>query len=450
MPAVTPDLALPADWRLDLSDAELRAIAAALDGDVDRGLRREPGAALATLPAYVGVPRAAARGRVLCLDAGGTNVRAALVTVTSDEVAVGQVRHAPLPGTRTPVDRPTFFAGLAALLAPDVARVRRIAFCFSYPAEVFPDGDAVLLRWTKEVQAQGVEGARVGQGLVEGLVALGHPGDYRVVVLNDTVTTLLAATRDPQTRGCAAFVGVVVGTGTNMAAFEPAAAVKGAAPSWTGGPLAVNLESGNFGTFPRGVLDERLAQATHDPARQWLEKAVSGQYLGALFHLAMRDWASRGGLPATLAEAAHTQPPPPAAALSRLLAAAPAESPWERLFRDDPAARPVGLAVARSLAGRSARLVAAGLAALVERAARAGGPAPDRRAGRAGHAPAAPVAIAAEGSLFWGVPGYREIVVDTIARLTSHPVRVVRIPDANLKGAALAALTRTGTRRSSG
>jgi hexokinase len=422
-------ITLPQDWRLELSDRDLREIACALDEEMDRGLARQPGAALAMIPAYVGLPRRSARGRVLCLDAGGTNVRAALVTVRPDELVIGPQHRAALPGTGEVVDHDRFFRELAELL-PEAARVSRIGFCFSYPAEVLPDGDAILLRWTKEVRARGVEGARVGEGLRAALRARGRRGAFCVVVLNDTVTTMMAATRDPETRGCTRFIGVVVGTGTNMAAFEPLGSARLAAPTWKRGPLAFNLESGNFRSFPRGVLDERLAQTTRDPDHQWFEKAVSGQYLGELCYLALRDLAIRGGVPHALGEAAARLPPPPTAALSRLLAGTSGETPWERLAAEEGVVRVRMTEICRALCRRSARLCAAGLMALVERAARSG-------VGNEG-----PTAIAAEGSVFYGVPGYRDVVLETLHRLTPHPVRLVRIEDANLKGAALAALGR--------
>lgn len=430
--AASDTVTLPPEWRLELSDDDLRAMASALDEEIERGLRDEEGRDLAVLPAYVGVPRKGACGRVLCLDAGGTHVRGAVVTIDAQGATVGAVRHARLPGTQGAVERDAFFEELARLLAPDAGRLRRIGFCFSYPAEVRPDGDAVLLRWTKEIRAAGVEGARVGQGLCAGLARLGRRGPFRVVVLNDTVTTLIAATRDPQTAGCAGFVGLVVGTGTNMAAFEPAARARRRAPTWRGGPLAFNLESGNFRRFPRGSLDEQLAAGTHDPERQWLEKAVSGHYLGELSHRALRDLAARGAAPAALGQACGALGPPSSRALSRLVAGASPESPWEEWVDAHPEARAPVRAVMRALVTRSARLVAGGLACLVSRAA-----ATARRKG-------AEVAVAAEGSAFWGLPRYRDIVVDTLGRLTPTPVRLVRIADANLRGAALAALGRRG------
>jgi len=52
--------------------------------------------------------------------------------------------------------------------------------------------------------------------------------------------------------------------------------------------------------------------------------------------------------------------------------------------------------------------------------------------------------VAAEGATFWGLPRYSSLVEETLHRLTAAPVRLVRIADANLRGAALAALGRRG------
>jgi hexokinase len=439
------DIRLPSEWKLELGARDLASIAAALDAELDRGLDKTPGADLAMLPAYVGVPARSAHGHVLCLDAGGTNVRGAPVTVTPEEVSVGAIRHAPLPGITTAVGRAEFFRGLAQLIAPEAARARRVGFCFSYPAEVLPDGDAVLLRWTKEVRAAGVEGRRVGEGLQEALAALGRRRRFRIVVLNDTVTTLVASTRDARTLGCIGHVGVVVGTGTNMATFVPAARARRRAPTWRGGPLAFNLESGNFRGFPRGALDEGLARRTSDPGRQWLEKAVSGHYLGELCFLALRDLEARGAGPRVLARGVRTLPPPTTAELSRVVAGQRGDGPWERHLAADREALRWMRAVSGALLHRSAQLVGAGLGALVRRHAAAA-------------TCAGPVAIAAEGAVFFGVPGYRDTVLATIAAITTAPVRLVRIEEANLRGAALAALTRPprvratapGTRRGRG
>ena len=65
MSAAMAPTALPPEWRLDLSDGDLRQISAALDDDVERGLRREPGADLAVLPAWVGLPDRSAYGLAL-------------------------------------------------------------------------------------------------------------------------------------------------------------------------------------------------------------------------------------------------------------------------------------------------------------------------------------------------------------------------------------------------
>ena len=424
---------LPQEWRLELADDELRRVAVALHGEIERGLEGKKHRDLATLPAFVGMPRRSTRGKAVCLDVGGTLVRAAAVRVDGSELEVGEVKQALLPGVREPVDRKAFFGVLAELVQPLLGRLRRIGFCFSYPAKILPDGDAVLLRWTKEVRAAGVEGTRVGKGLQEALRRLGRKGEMRVAVVNDTVTTLLAATRDPETEGCVGFVGLVVGTGTNMACFEPGTRAKSVPKTWRG-LVAFNLESGNFKGFPRGTLDERLAAETLDPDRQWFEKAVAGQYLGELARIALQDLVSRGKAPAELGTSAQELGPLTSRAMARILSGASPESPWEEWLDDHPEALAVARAVMRAVVERSARLVAAGLACLVERAAHGA----SRHGGE--------VAIAAEGSAFYGLPRYREIVEETLQRLTNVRFRIVRVPNANLKGAALAVLTQADHR----
>jgi hexokinase len=81
--------------------------------------------------------------------------------------------------------------------------------------------------------------------------------------------------------------------------------------------------------------------------------------------------------------------------------------------------------VAEALLDRAADLVAAGLAGMIQ------------ASGRGGR-----VGIVAEGSLFWGDPGFRPRVQDTLGNLVAPGVefQVLSLGDANLIGSAYAAL----------
>ena len=82
-------------------------------------------------------------------------------------------------------------------------------------------------------------------------------------MLNDTVASLFAGLTDSSYD---AYIGLIVGTGTNMATFIPADKIKKLSPSHkVDGLIPVNLESGNF----------------HPPFLTAVDNtAVSGMYLG--------------------------------------------------------------------------------------------------------------------------------------------------------------------------
>ncbi|RMH00899.1 MAG: hypothetical protein D6702_12740, partial [Planctomycetota bacterium] len=191
---------------------------------------------IAALPAWLPPPPPGLAGQALVVDAGGSNVRAAWVELPAG--GGGLVRHAGPVHAELPRDVDAgglfaFQAELAAELGPPPGLP--VGYCFSYPSDCRPDGDAVLRRWTKGVAIPGVEGRPVGAPLRAALADRGlRPGPVRV--LNDAVAALLAAA---WTAGAESeCVGLIVGTGSNMAAFLRRPPDREA--------RAVNLESGNF------------------------------------------------------------------------------------------------------------------------------------------------------------------------------------------------------------
>jgi hexokinase len=211
-------------------------------------------------------------------------------------------------------------------------------------------------------------------------------------VLNDTVAALLAGAMGSGDHQHG--IGLVVGTGSNMAAFFPRALL-GKLGLPPGPAMAVNLESGNLGLVDLTGWDLELDMASDNPGRQAFEKAVSGRYLPRLY--AHATDAPQAG-----------DPEEGAGALVRLRDAGPSEQ----------------AALAAGILDRSADLVACGLAAVLDAL------------------PPGRCVVAAEGGLFWKAPGYADRVRATLAGLGAGAdlVRIVGIDDANLAGAAAAAL----------
>jgi hexokinase len=378
---------------LPLSTQALNDVRAALAQRIRAGLARE-GEEIRALPAFLAPPIARLQGRALTIDTGGTNMRAAVVELGADgseRVAMGPV-HAPVPTGRdgARVTALDFWRAHVELVeqiteqhGADAVRGLPVGFCFSYPSASQQNHDARLLRWTKGVEVDGVEDTLVGAALTDALRARGlEPGP--VVVLNDTVAALMAGVRDAHDP--AHTIGLIVGTGTNIAAFfDKDAMPKLAHAAWRG-PMAVNLESGNFAPPHLSPCDDVVDQASDNPGAQRFEKAVSGHYL-----------------PLVARALSKTPAPADGAALVALASA--------------------GDATCRAVLERSADLVAAALAGVADVSA-----------------PGHTLTVLAEGGLFWSPSGYAERVSRTLASL-GLSMRIVKKPDANLIGSAAAALS---------
>ncbi len=382
---------------LRLDPEQLREIRESLARRIGAGLQEEKSQVRA-LPAWLPRPRQGLAGEALVLDTGGTNMRAARVRIQPDgshQVEAGPV-EAPVPTGRDgpAVTAADFFAAQVALLSRLAPRPGLpLGYCFSYPAEVTPEADARLIRWTKGVEILGVEGNLVGRPLAQAMEqAAFAPSGFRV--LNDTVAAMLAGAGQHAGR-FDDFIGLIAGTGTNMAGFFKTAQIpKLPRGGWPHDEMAVNLESGNFHPPHLSLWDEELDQALDHPGHQRFEKAISGHYLPYLFQ---RITAQVGFEP----EKGSAQ----------LVAMRGARGP--------------GL-TAEALLTRSARLVAAGLAGLIQTSGQR-----------------ARVGIVAEGSLFWGDPEFRPEVEKTLADLVPPGVHfeILHVPDANLVGSAFAALS---------
>jgi hexokinase len=378
-----------------LSPAALERLRAGFAEQIRDGLGRE-GGSIAALPAWLPRPAAGLGGRALVVDIGGTNMRAALVELGSDGLRVLAGPHtAPVPGVGDPgVSAEALFDAQACLVARlEPPADLPLGYCFSYPARVLPCGDAELIHWTKDIRVPGVEGERVGALLRAALERAGvSVGPLRV--LNDTVAALLAGAMLPEAAGCEHSLGLVVGTGTNMACFVPGdRLVK--LPALAKAPaMAVNLESGNLALVDQTGWDLELDMASDNPGLQAMEKAVSGRYLPRLFLLAAGD-----------PEACD-----PERGAGELVALREGGGPTATL--------------AGAVLDRSASLVACGLAAVLD------------------CLPPGRCLVAAEGGLFHKAPGYAQRVERELAALlgSGEQVRFARIPDANLAGAAAAAL----------
>jgi len=418
--------------RMDPARLDLRAFCRAYLEEMVRGLDGRP-SSLPMIPTYIETSREVPRGeRVIALDAGGTNMRVA--SVSFDEAGAplieGLTRHR-MPGVDAAVStKEEFFRILADAVRPHLRGTDRIGFCFSYPAEITPQKDGRLIQFTKEIKAEGVEGELVGEGLARALAA---DGIARIILLNDTVATLLAGRNAVPGRRFDDFIGLVCGTGLNAAYVERNALIRKLGAG-NGGSMVVNTESGSFARGARGAVDDAFDATMANPGRYRHEKTISGAYLGALCLFAARSAARAGFLSGEISRRIEgvaslstrelndflLYPDRPDHALGAACRGAPAEDARALYVLCD------------TIVERAAALVAVNLAGIVLKTGR-------------GRDPRYPVCITVDGTTFWQLRTFRFRVESWMRRLLFGDLErtweIASVDDAPLLGAAIAALT---------
>ena len=345
----------------------------------------------------------------------------------------GLVRHR-MPGVDAELESDEFFRAMAGFVLPLSRQAEKIGFCFSYAAEMTPGKDGKLLWFSKEIKARGVIGQLVGGSLVQALAAASGGKPSRIVLVNDTVATLLAGRNAQPGRRFDDFVGLVCGTGINIAYVESNSRIGKVTGLDGSGAQIINTESGSFAGSPSGRIDDLFDATTAGPGTYRHEKMISGAYLGALCLFTAKQ-AARGGC---LTAAAGDTLEGVASLSTRELN--------DFLLYPDSADNPLGAACGRmsaddarslyslcdALVERAAVLVAVTLSAIVLRTGR-------------GRDPRYPVCMTVDGTTFWQLRGFRcRVEAHMRAFLSGVNARaweITSVEDAPLLGAAIAALT---------
>ncbi|MBN1145453.1 MAG: hexokinase [Bacteroidales bacterium] len=396
--------------QFDLSNEQLIDIANSLTKKVVTGLQ-EDGTEIKCLPTYIHPKKDGIKGQATVFDLGGTNFRVATVSVGSKSEVTGSTERDITEMKNKGFTREDLFNAQAKTLSQvEIPKDSPIGYCFSYPAKSLTDGDAELIHWTKGVGIDQMEGKPVGKPLLKYLNENTSSRFTGIRVVNDTITSLFAGLLNP---GFDAYIGLIVGTGTNMATFFPSEYIPKirAMKDWSG-DTPVNLESGNFFPPHLTAIDDQVDASSNNKGFQRFEKAISGMYLGRVFMEAFPNDKFDEGFSAVN---------------------------LTRMINNPGDSKPEYVEVAYQIYERSAKLVAASIAGLVKNL-KAADPATKK------------VQVLAEGSLFWskiktGKASYAEMVdkyVNQLVKDLSMPdvtVKIARMENANLIGAAMAVLS---------
>jgi hexokinase len=261
--------------------------------EMEAGLAAEP-STLMMIPTYI-IPRGGVPDGVpvAVLDAGGTNLRAAVVTFLHGEPHIDGFRTRRMPGTDGEVGADEFFDTLAEFVEPAVSKCGRLSFCFSYAAEPVPGGDCRVLMLTKQLNVKGIVGEMAGSRLAASLAKRGCTG-VRFCVINDSAAVLMAGISSPEATPEGGCVGFILGTGTNTSYLEQCPRIAKNGISGLDGRMIINTESGGYGLFPQTDIDLELDSKNSDTGKYKYEKMVSGRYEGPLALLTLKKACGEG------------------------------------------------------------------------------------------------------------------------------------------------------------
>jgi hexokinase len=421
--------------RMHPAAVDLARVTDAFLDEMSRGLAGQT-SSLPMIPTYIETSRAVPVGeKVIALDAGGTNMRVAVVSFDAHgKPLVEDLTRHRMPGSDAAVDKREFFHAMAEVVLPVARKAARIGFCFSYPAVITPEKDGKLIEFTKEIKATGVEGELVGKNLAEALAEAGAPRPSRIVLLNDTVATLLAGRNALPGRRFDDFMGLVCGTGFNAAYVERNDRILKASGLDAASSQIVNTESGSFGRGVRGEIDDLYDAAMINPGKYRHEKTISGAYLGPLCLFTVQCAAREGCFsPETARAIAGRHGLTTPEMNDFLLSPDSPDNPLGALCAGIPTDDARGLyVVCESVLERAAAMVAVNLGGVLLKTDK-------------GRDPRYPVCIAVDGTTFWQLRTFR-IRVESYMRslLTGRRARaweITSVEDAPLLGAAIAALT---------
>lgn len=395
-----------------LKTGQLKDIAHNLEDKIENGLKMD-NTEIKSIPTYIHPLSCGAEGQAVVLDWGGTNFRAAVINFAGGvaNITPKKAGGKDLSATTTKgfsqddlLEKQSEFTEEIELPAK-----APIGYCFSYPAECLPNGDAELIKWTKGIEINEMIGNPVGKPLLDKLNKKGKTEFTGIKVINDTVASLFAGLTNPNFD---AYIGLIVGTGTNMAAFVNADRIPkiDSSLNWQG-LTPVNLESGNFVPPHLTQYDELVDEKSNNKGSQRFEKAVSGLYIGQI----LREAFPEDGF----------DDKTDGKALTDIINAS--EQHKEKHVK-----------AAIAIYKRSAKFVAASLAGLIDMLI-----AHDKSIKK--------VRITAEGSLFWsevtGCSNYNKVVKKTLKKLLAEmdhkkvKVNIAEIESANMIGSGIAALS---------
>lgn len=414
--------------KVSAAELDLQSLTDDFISEMEKGLAGKAGSLL-MLPTYLGAEGTIKPNQpVVAIDAGGTNFRA--VKMYFDDklnLVTENLQQRKMPAIDEELSNKEFFATLAAYLTEYKNVSDKIGFCFSYAVEIFPNKDGKLLEWSKEVKAPEVIGQMVGKNLLH---AMGTPKKH-IVLMNDTVSTLLAGQAATAGREFDTYLGFILGTGTNACYIEQNANITKASGLDKKGSQIINIETGNFNLMPRTDIDVAFDNTTKLPGRYTFEKMIAGGYFGGLCTMALKMAAAEGVFSAETKVNMNKMDDLTSEEVNKFVSCIDLKANVLSDILVSTEDKEAASQIINALIERAAKLVAASLAAVVLKTGKA------KTADK-------PILMTIEGTTFYKMNNFRIMFEAFLQGFFSGKNRrfyeIVEVPNSSLIGAGIAAI----------
>lgn len=427
-----------------VSAKKLRGIVRAMMKEMREGLANDKNdSPIKMLPSYFTArPRGDEVGSYYSLDVGGTNFRVCEVMLEGGgRVRLRQHKHVitqemkAIPAEKLFDKFAQYVLGFLRRHYLDPTIHRPLGLTFSFPVEQTSLNSGTVIQWNKGFTCPGAVGNNVSELVNKALKRNGVNMSISALV-NDTVGTLIShAYSDPQ-----ANVAVVLGTGSNAAYFEDMRNITKFGMDKNAGEqkeMIINTEWGGYDdtkVLPIISYDILIDKNSVNPGKQIFEKLISGMYLGEIVRYVINDLHSRKELfKGNLSDDLRQPYAFDTAYMSRIERDHSAElldtrTVLESVFNQQDTTyrdRSIIKHVCQLVAIRSARLSAAGIAAIVTKINRLHD-----------------CTVVVDGSLFEGYPHFANRVRDTLYDIlgaSSENIILDQAKDGSGRGSAIAA-----------
>ncbi len=378
---------------------------------------------LPMIPTYIGhINNVVRNSRRLLIDAGGTNFRAAVGYFDyNGSVVIEDVIRTSMPATNGRLTKEQFYDAIANNVKPLLDKCGDVGFCFSYNVKMDKDIDGIVAPFSKEVDAPEVVGSKVGRCTLDAIAKLDKK-QRNIVILNDTVATLLGGQANNIDKQFCTYIGYIYGTGLNICYIEDTAAISKLEQKPDDDKMIINIEAGNFNKFRLGDFDQVVVNNTANPGSQLFEKMTSGKYLAEIMLVALQTYKEENNF----AGKADIQP----FTLKDVSEFLDGQEKLIYSFFDTDSDRTEAKELCRELVDRAARMSAIFNGAVATYKGQPNG---------------APVAIVAEGTTFHKLTGYRanfEKYLNTILAPHKISYEIVGGDELNLVGTLMATMAR--------